>query len=262
MSPASRCIKCTSCETIASALREEGRWDEVQQTRRSEAGVEWLFELFEDCVGRNDRLSQYAIPFRSCGSAEYNMKECFLCFQYDSPLTLMKRCCECKTGRCGYCRDAYRRASSDEPFLSVSFAMTTSGGRSASEEELMMLMSAMRGRDRDMYATCATCQRSCCFECLDDRSASSLAFSILEAMVRDDSDTSMYQFQCTTCYWKSKPCTNSSCPNEVGVPTKRCGGCHIDRYCSVECQAAAYPDHVARCEKIQAKRAANEKIEG
>ena len=64
---------------------------------------------------------------------------------------------------------------------------------------------------------------------------------------------------CPSCteekYWSTKPCTNPTCPNEVGVPTKRCGGCHLDRYCSVECQAAAYPDHVARCLKIQAKRA-------
>ena len=38
--------------------------------------------------------------------------------------------------------------------------------------------------------------------------------------------------------------------------TKRCGGCHLDRYCSVECQTAMYPDHVGRCKRIQNKRAA------
>ena len=64
------------------------------------------------------------------------------------------------------------------------------------------------------------------------------------------------QYRCSRCYWSTKPCTNPSCPNEVGVPTKRCGGCHIDRYCSIKCQLAAYPTHVKRCQKIQEKRAA------
>lgn len=59
---------------------------------------------------------------------------------------------------------------------------------------------------------------------------------------------------CAFCHWSSKPCTNPSCPNEIGVPTKRCGGCRIDRYCSVECQAEAHPHHEARCKKIQEKR--------
>ena len=51
-------------------------------------------------------------------------------------------------------------------------------------------------------------------------------------------------------------CTNLNCPNAIGVSTKRCSGCHLDRYCSVECQAAAYPAHEAWCKQIQAKRAA------
>ena len=100
---------------------------------------------------------------------------------------------------------------------------------------------------------CAVCQRirSYCCGCLDDESAHSLLASLLEKRGKG-----LNGFQCRSCYWKSKPCTNPSCPNDIGVPTKRCGGCHLDRYCSVECQTAAYPDHVGKCTRIQNKRAA------
>ena len=84
-----------------------------------------------------------------------------------------------------------------------------------------------------------------CLGCLDDRSLDSFLRHILLKGPK---------FQCSECYWKTKPCTNPTCPKEAGVPTKRCGGCHLDRYCSVACQAAAYPNHMAKCKKIQAKR--------
>jgi hypothetical protein len=96
---------------------------------------------------------------------------------------------------------------------------------------------------------------------MDDRSLKSLA-ELLILSKHDDARIPHWQhrdesaYQCSRCYWSAKPCTNPTCPNEVGVPTKRCGGCHIDRYCSVDCQLAAYPAHVNRCHKIQEKRAA------
>ena len=50
-------------------------------------------------------------------------------------------------------------------------------------------------------------------------------------------------------YLSVKICTNYTCPNEVGkVKTFRCGDCRKSRYCSVECQAAAYPDHKQICQ--------------
>eukprot|EP00562_Extubocellulus_spinifer_P007670 CAMPEP_0178502746 /NCGR_PEP_ID=MMETSP0696-20121128/17669_1 /TAXON_ID=265572 /ORGANISM="Extubocellulus spinifer, Strain CCMP396" /LENGTH=262 /DNA_ID=CAMNT_0020131825 /DNA_START=118 /DNA_END=906 /DNA_ORIENTATION=- len=52
---------------------------------------------------------------------------------------------------------------------------------------------------------------------------------------------------CMPCYWSSKPCTNPDCPNEAGVPTKRCGGCRRSRYCSKECQIAMWPEHKKTC---------------
>jgi len=98
---------------------------------------------------------------------------------------------------------------------------------------------------------CKECMRDICVDCCLKNTMGDGEFDI-----RPDGLWAL----CPSCseekYWSTKPCTNPSCQNEVGVPTKRCGGCHLDRYCSVECQAAAYPAHAARCQKIQAKRAA------
>ena len=52
-------------------------------------------------------------------------------------------------------------------------------------------------------------------------------------------------------YLSTKICTSYTCPNEEGkVKTFRCGDCRKSRYCSVECQAAAYryPDHKEICQ--------------
>jgi hypothetical protein len=68
-------------------------------------------------------------------------------------------------------------------------------------------------------------------------------------------------------YLLEKICTNDACPNEAGkVKTFRCGGCHIHRYCSVECQTKDRHDHAERCERIKrritkARAAADEEFE-
>jgi len=128
------------------------------------------------------------------------------------------------------------------------------------EEDVVTIMEDLR-ENADKYAYCSHCNLYTCYHCLDYRSARPLAEFVLGA-IGDPTKTSkdVPPFVCTHCYWSSKPCTNPNCPNEVGVPTKRCGGCHLDRYCSVECQAAMYPDHVARCQRIQARRAAAGKV--
>mmetsp|Transcript_14120 Transcript_14120/g.31518 ORF Transcript_14120/g.31518 Transcript_14120/m.31518 type:complete len:278 (-) Transcript_14120:217-1050(-) len=59
---------------------------------------------------------------------------------------------------------------------------------------------------------------------------------------------------CMPCYWSSKPCTNPDCPNDVGVPTKRCGDCRRARYCSKECQIAMWPKHKEECSKMTKKK--------
>ena len=105
----------------------------------------------------------------------------------------------------------------------------------------------------DSTAACVTCPTHTCVSCMDDRSLISMVVSLVRSFYLGETTS---QFECSHCYWSTKPCTNPTCPNEVGVPTKRCGGCHLDRYCSVECQLAAYPAHVNRCSRIQEKRAA------
>ena len=104
----------------------------------------------------------------------------------------------------------------------------------------------------DAMSICTFCQRSICGSCMEVTEQGQMIRTMWE--LDNGLDPHYSKFKCSTCYWASKPCTNPDCPNEVGIPTKRCGGCHIDRYCSVECQAAMHPEHVERCQKIQEKR--------
>jgi len=127
------------------------------------------------------------------------------------------------------------------------------------EEDVVTIIEDLR-KYADEYAYCSHCKLYVCYQCLDYRSARMLAKALLGNFADPPKMNEMPPFICTPCYWSSKPCTNPKCPNEVGIPTKRCGGCHLDRYCSVDCQAAMYPDHVARCQRIQARRAAAGKV--
>ena len=122
------------------------------------------------------------------------------------------------------------------------------------EDDVLSLIQIFRG-DESSIAVCRRCSVSYCFQCLDDRFARNVANAFLSGIaLAKDGILGPTHYLCPSCYWAAKPCSNPTCPNEVGVPTKRCGGCHLDRYCSVECQAAAYPAHVGRCQKIQEKR--------
>ena len=115
-------------------------------------------------------------------------------------------------------------------------------------QEMEKLGNLVRGNTVGAISICPTCKVCICTACMDDKSMESFVVAMMKS--------SASSYQCSRCYWSTKPCTNPTCPNEVGVPTKRCGGCHLDRYCSVECQLAAYPAHVNRCGRIQEKRAA------
>ena len=65
---------------------------------------------------------------------------------------------------------------------------------------------------------------------------------------------------CQPCYlsylkWSEKPCTNPDCTNEAGmVETKRCGDCHVARYCSKACQSVMRSAHRNECIEIKKKR--------
>mmetsp|Transcript_22324 Transcript_22324/g.64088 ORF Transcript_22324/g.64088 Transcript_22324/m.64088 type:complete len:157 (-) Transcript_22324:2817-3287(-) len=124
------------------------------------------------------------------------------------------------------------------------------------DSEIVSFGKRLTSNAPDGMIKCGTCARGFCFECIDFVELKFIVdFCWASREKHVDDEVVCPRHRCSHCYWSAKPCTNPSCPNEVGVPTKRCGGCHIDRYCSVECQAAAYPAHVPRCHKIQAKRA-------
>jgi hypothetical protein len=128
-------------------------------------------------------------------------------------------------------------------------------------EALQVAAERLRKFSPDKYYKCHECNELSCFSCLDDRSigmCSSLSVAVMQKEISTIEGRALSK--CTRCYWSSKPCTNPNCPNKVGIPTKRCGDCHLDRYCSVECQVAAHPGHVARCQRIQARRAAAGKV--
>ena len=45
----------------------------------------------------------------------------------------------------------------------------------------------------------------------------------------------------------SRACTNCELPSELELPLKLCSGCRVARYCSPECQAAAWAGHKRVC---------------
>ena len=45
----------------------------------------------------------------------------------------------------------------------------------------------------------------------------------------------------------SRACTNCELPSELGLPLRLCSGCRVARYCSPECQAAAWAGHKRVC---------------
>ena len=161
--------------------------------------------------------------------------ECSACaFDTDtSRPSRFRTCFTCRLHLCNACNDDAKGR-----------IVTGSADNAMSPEQL-------RTKFHRMICRCKECTRDICVDCCLESTLGDGEFDI-----RPDGLWAL----CPPCaeekYWSTKPCTNPSCPNEVGVPTKRCGGCHLDRYCSVECQAAVYPSHIARCLKIQAKRAA------
>jgi hypothetical protein len=49
-------------------------------------------------------------------------------------------------------------------------------------------------------------------------------------------------------------CTDHSGPSEAQLPTKRCAGCKVARYCSPACHKAHWPAHRASCKAAMAAR--------
>jgi hypothetical protein len=194
----------------------------------------------------NDQLQlvNESRPFVFCGSPSCVVNECVRCVECPQPKRLA-RCEVCSIVKCRSCAFPPVARAEEEKFndLSMQVSYGTSG--------IADLATCLREVSPEGMVPCTSCCKVHCFGCMDDKTA----FLFLESLfLRQNGQKKKYQ--CSCCYWSTKPCTNPTCPNEVGVPTKRCGGCHIDRYCSVECQAVMYPNHVARCERIRARRAA------
>ena len=221
------------------------------------------FKLFRDNVNKNDALTIDAFPFLYCVEEGCKQTECHMCFSGPAVSRLIG-CSVCYKSRCQSCNTANLREFQVPTVCNniLNEAMDASR-KQLTPDEVRLLGSALRDEWPDLYFICS-CGEAQCYACLDDRAVENYyrcmlmsdEFVNIPPTWSEESD-----YKCGRCYWSSKPCTNPNCPNEVGIPTKRCGGCHLDRYCSVECQAAAYPEHMERCHKIQAKRAATVGVE-
>ena len=252
--PTRRCKECTSSRTVKKAIspKDTVPYNDMGKVIVSKESL----GIFRERICHDN----HALPFVSCGGHGCKEMECYFCF-HDVPVSRLLRCISCAKGRCGPCRDV--ASAVDHPSMSalIEIAESTLFGIALFEEDISAAMEVMR-KDTDSYATCTSCSASYCYQCLDEERARFVARGLLSALTCSSSlDASSLckpkkKFLCSPCYWSAKPCSNPKCPNKTGVPTKRCGGCHLDRYCSVECQAAAYPDHVGKCQKIQAQRAA------
>jgi hypothetical protein len=207
---------------------------------------------FQDYIKEDDALSLDANAFLVCEDC-CEARECYYCHQDPIPRRILS-CGSCSTSRCRDCSEKkFTNLSMSPDFQSTAQHIMgeVARGASLSSEVVGELVHLERENTVGAISICSTCKVCCCTTCMDDSAMESAARAMVSMLVAGSIKPA---YQCSRCYWSAKPCTNPSCPNEVGVPTKRCGDCHIDRYCSVECQAAAYPDHIGRCKKIVAKR--------
>jgi len=184
-------------------------------------------------------------PFVFCGNPSCLEHECVRCVECPQQKRLA-RCEVCSIVRCMLCRADVSPFRGAEKYNDL-FKQVSDG-----TAEMGAMATCLQESVPNAMISCPSCCKVFCVGCMDDVTARLLLAEMLLLGERQHST----ELRCGHCYWSTKPCTNPACPNEVGVPTKRCGDCHLDRYCSVECQVVAYPNHVARCERIQARRAA------
>ena len=251
--PIRRCGPCASGFTLDGIMKAFCS-DEDGNPPPPEKQVD-LFENFlavRDTT--NNPWSVDTLPLQVCSGDGCKFSECRRCFTDPSVIRMVRCNICCGNARCSGCLLAF------EGRLNSALVKATHRGllmineskvELVDDDKLEEIGNIFRADIPDTFVSCMCkgCNFVACIECLDDES-----FDRFMPFAFSDGTRG---FQCSTCYWSAKPCTNPNCPNEPGVPTKRCGGCHLDRYCSVECQAAAYPAHVGRCQKIQKKRLAS-----
>ena len=208
-------------------------------------------KMFYDMARTSEKYNLEAIPLQTCHKVGCDCIEfqCIHCL--DDPkigAPLLVKCVGCGKVRCKTCQ-----LVDDSVNQSIAVGLT-----SIQVGDFVEIASLFRRcTPPDAYVTCRECDRSQCHECLSTRFLEDIVKnSCFNVEAKNCGAPTVHYAKCDDCYYAKKPCTNPFCPNEVGVPTKRCGGCHISRYCSKECQAAAYPEHKVKCERMQAKLAA------
>lgn len=279
--PLPRCPKCVCGITMTAELVCAGalpadtpcgcwRGDDVKLT--TALLQDNTQQAFESIISQRLDLGMNAFPLIRCGSKECNVGfGCVYCLDFTPDA--LKCCSRCDKRRCEDCSDSFLSLSLRER-MGLMIQMTGSCFLNAHGRKLLR-MGEWLGKNlcrTNSIALCSLCCRSICFDCLGQqekrRLITEMKIEISDEKMVEISKTGMdvldvidgeINFLCDPCYWSTKPCTNASCPNEVGVPTRRCGRCRISRYCSVECQAAAYTGHVDRCKEVCAILVASEK---
>jgi len=255
--PLSRCERCRCGDTLEDLCGWKGL---------KKAGEAPPFNLKRlDTNKLRDRIGDFSLdvlPVRfcetpTCSNCPDNCDnwECYRCaVSSGSEKTNLEICCRCFKAQCRECLTSLRKLNG----ALLPMEESVKKGGPLSSAEIDSYAAALRSTVPDIMLPCDGdgCPVMICFECIDHVHLRGMVRAVEEELrVPSNYEKRTIPARCGTCYYKAKPCTNPSCPNDAGVPTKRCRACHIDRYCSVECQAAAYPGHVGRCKKIQEKRA-------
>ena len=240
--PIWRCLNCSLGQTFLRVMKERDglSFDDIRASQCSQVSQEFCAYIEQD-----DALTVHAKPCGKCNGC--NHCECYFCF--DDPACGQIKSC---SNNCGtfFCQPCSKKNLSglfktDFSGLYRECKRILRSGCLPSVEAMKTLGDLARRYSGNAVLSCADCKAyNICVACLDERQI----VMMLKSMMLQK------RFKCSRCYWATKPCANPTCPNDIDTPTKRCGDCHIARYCSIECQAAAYPDHVGRCKKIVAKR--------
>ena len=248
--PLRRCIYCLYGQTMQNTLATDGLIDgsdlvdEGGGKLRLPAGS---FKALKACIERSDELSDGAIPLQVCQKPGCRASACFWCF-HDTNIDSLGYCSLCKIQRCKGCYFSTTQMSGAWKATCMYAASVQNDEVDVTSSKLRELAEDVCSATPDGMLTCRTCEEIFCYECAGIQGL----VSLVKCVVLDDAKG----VKCQRCYWSAKPCSNPTCRNEAGVPTKRCGDCRVARYCSKECQKAAYIGHVNKCRKIQEKRAA------
>ena len=263
--PVMKCRNCRGGATMQRELVAAGVLAPNQKMTIEDLWTPNIRKAYEEMIKSRVDLSDDSWPGAVCGALDCStygnksveemitLMECIHCALEPSPSKLLS-CGRCQKIRCRACS-----VLSDPAFNTACDQLNGLIGTSfdllSNPSVVMACWSTyINAGGSDQINKCITCKRRVCVSCMDFTEQSHSVRTMLEYGNGIDPHYSD-GFQCSTCYWASKPCTNPNCPKEVGVPTKRCGGCHLDRYCSVECQTIMHLEHVEKCQKIQEKRA-------